>query len=831
MDREVLIPRRRRKGNMRQPETVRKSKVLSLVLVLSLAVLLLGASSNIFAAPIEKAGGLMEVVPLSDPSYGDFNALAGKGYFSKPFPKGEAMPRYRLAQFAAEAMETAQIRSDNVLTPPDSSDLEMVSRLAKAYQQDLLSMKEDLSKLEDSLVAIQMKQKDLEGKESKLFNFLGIHIAGNYYMGYQGFKMSFDKLSSLLQAYSYIPTLFNDFGQSMDVEFYLSNPRVTAYGIQRFTSGMDGTWDLHNFPTNQGINSGATFVTSFNRKYFKANFDTFTFSAGDVEEKWSPLTLYTPDDDDLDPFLPRIFEDQIRFNKNFGSLLPYVADNQRLFRDSFSGSTTFRLYEKYDIDFDAYLSRLPTAAPLYAQEFSNDPYALYPTQWATQSLWGNSSFITETYTTWIFAGRTSSRPFPWLTVGGSLQDLQQIADTAPSTVTTPPPLDLYIGSEEATWTPNDMVTIAGETATSGFLRNLRNYPSPALPTGVPDTYFTDFAGKVTADFKNRFNDLSLAYRSVGPAFYNPMAQTRVLDPAAQFNYTVMGIQGYTQDSRLLDQATNASTLFSPVYYGGELWTPYYVNKVVPGFVPYSIVEDNTRPYGEATPNRNAATLQYTGHLFEDALQPGLMWERAWERVGVEGPGVSQLAPRTFNLVMAGLKFENRSLMGYVTPLVIQGGYREEQTNDNLYVTTRYFQTPFLTPPLYNSHPDVDLLTQSAYFGAEIPLLEEVVFMAGAQQIASRGYEYGLLGYPGLSTYGIIASDGSYNSLGGNAGGLHLIAYQWDATQSINGLGLSWKMFRSVQLNTRWQETIYHNKVFDLFDYTASELYTSILMRF
>lgn len=828
---------------------------------------------------------LSDTVPLTDWSYGALERLSDHGYLKTPFPAGKVLTRADLARFTGEALETAQLKSedeDQPPSPPDAgvvaADLDQVYKLARAYQDDLMALKEDIKSLSDQMVTLKLKEADLEKREQDLSDFWGIRISGDYGVNYQGIKLSGNQQALALTTTPIGMTspLYNDFIQTLDMNIHFHNDRVDAVLIDRFINSLGGAWGSPTFAYGTPTQSFGIMEIRFD-----ANLDNIYFSGGDQWKKWTPLTLFAADDDDLDPLEAKIF----RLYKDYDKEVCHVKDNERFLTNMVSAGTTFRFFNDYDIDVDVMAEPFLDSVGSYSTNgpfsFDNIWYAQNPnvtTQWATQYYFnipangapgltttaGAAPTISYQYWTWLLGGKAQSQPLPWLHLGTSIQDLRSIAGTGPPGaanpalgVPAPPyqPWDLYDASGEASVNLHDFVTLSFEGVESGLDSNLRaTYTEPTY-----QAYLTDFAGEGKASFKLPMGAiLDWSYRSVGPAYYNPMAQTRVWDPLLQiFNqsnnpysgedianmYNVisylapgqmlqgnstyggimmpsipaLGIPGYCMDM-------TPEELTLPWNKLGYQIQPSYVNYLVPGFTPYSIIYNNLRPYGEATPNRNAYVFNYHGKYYTDkeqsyAYEPFLTVENAVERVATEGPDVNHLSPRSFSDTMLGLRLENKSWLRYTVPIAVQVGLRTEHTTNN--------PAPDVDP---TNQAQVSLTTQILHLGLEVPILKDLVLLGGVQHLTSSGTEYIFGDYPGIATYGIIANE-QYNSIGGNLNGLVLTPCFWNIDQQTFGVGLTWKWLRTTTLTLQYMDMIYTDFQNSPASYQASEIFTSLVMHY
>ncbi len=217
--------------------------------------------------------------------------------------------------------------------------------------------------------------------------------------------------------------------------------------------------------------------------------------------------------------------------------------------------------------------------------------------------------------------------------------------------------DLYVGANM-------------EYAGSSYQDNTQN----------PNTVFTDFAllgGPYVQFGKSR---VSFNYLNVGPYYYSPLAQTR------QDAVTFLPISNYLSSPDLFEPVLRNQYFLSSLPRAGGIY----------GF--YDRTQDNTFPYGLATPNREGVgaefdvkalqkdSLKIKGSVyFVQEISGNLVLNSAGTGfIPVDSPANSLVIPiRNFTYVNMGPSFNLGPYIGFDRNLEVGTNVRYEQTTSDL----------------------------------------------------------------------------------------------------------------------------------------------------
>jgi hypothetical protein len=173
--------------------------------------------------------------------------------------------------------------------------------------------------------------------------------------------------------------------------------------------------------------------------------------------------------------------------------------------------------------------------------------------------------------------------------------------------------------------------------------------------------------------------LTFNYLYVGPYYYSPLAQTR-------------------QDN--LVPGTNTTGAVTPELFAAPLQSQFFLNQVPRAggiFAYYDRTQDNTFPYGLATPNRQGGgldldvkalekdALQILGSVYfvqeiSDNLVEQSQPSGAFAPVAVDGTGSAPSPQRSFTYVNLGPSLNLAPFVGLDQDLVLGTNVRFEQTN-------------------------------------------------------------------------------------------------------------------------------------------------------
>ncbi len=239
--------------------------------------------------------------------------------------------------------------------------------------------------------------------------------------------------------------------------------------------------------------------------------------------------------------------------------------------------------------------------------------------------------------------------------------------------------------------------------------------------------------------------LNAKYLNIGPYFYSPGAQTNGFTPA-------LGTNDYLTNS-LIDEGLN-----------GALNNYVFQSVGRPAFAPYDRMAENTLPYGDATPDREALILGFSAEIGKDGwlkpqgtytvfaqeLQPDYVLTPAGNSVLPVDSASPTTNFRKFGGYEGALTLDfAKAIENSLSTWDLSGDYKHQTTDLGL------GQPPFT----------VNTLIVSADAGPfpGVPLFEGLVLSGAYEQAKSTGSEYSLNNVgepPTLASYSSYFDSGS-----------------------------------------------------------------------
>ncbi len=657
------------------------SKTYSLLL---LAVLFLG--SPLRAA--DSSNSIFSAVPGNDPVYAQLQQLADAGLLS-PMDVRAPLTRFDVAQDILKA----QSKYDGIVVA-DAQTGTAVGQGGTPYAQRaptviykagvvLHNLEEtyryELSKLNESIQTLSSSVQDLENQEFALrkrvkgidqYPTIAIHGLGrafgftqqysgvytNAYFPNPGYRMSFGFLDLAPTA---IVTKEISFDSIFRIETNFSgNPfNAPSHASQNGSFVLDSP---------DSVSASSNFLLELQKLALNFNPPWFSATLGDFEQSYTPLTLWNRNTLDL-KYAPEMWARQDE-NLKYES---YFDDEPNWpFRGLKIGTKV--LWP----DSDA-LDLLKVSAFIHMIRNGFDDTGNF----------GGWYFGPDQFTDWLAAGTASLRSKKWYSDNLSFQaQLDTYGLVLDEPLNSDTPGSAYSPTNPNTWAhqyligsvkPDFKMGFGGDVyAGIGVEYAYSSYQDDKLN---PERVTTDYALTGGPYFLAGDSSVSLVYLNVDPYYYNPLAQTRqdaVTDVSSMAKY-VPSEEQWQAPLRDQDFLTN-------VPRAGQIYSFY------------DRTQDNTFPYGLATPNRRGFGLEFDIKALEkQALKLLGSAYLAQEITGEMAlpPNSTTLQPvqvasgaaptRNFTYINIGPRFNLGPSLGWDRALEIGTNFRYEQTNSSL----------------------------------------------------------------------------------------------------------------------------------------------------
>lgn len=631
------------------------------------------------------SGDPFTIVPAGDPTYSELKQLARAGWLSEKDVSWASLTRYDVAKLILKAQRNSNeitLAQANITTPTPSSQVgtleplqetgtapvtaagpakqsaaemavvraqaaKSLHSLQEAYQYELKSLKEKLKTLQAEATELEAQQYNLR---KKLMGFnqnpsISIHGLGLAYGYSQQFIGNY-------------PVYINGNPGTRTTLGYLD---LEPMG----TISKEVSWDTI-LRLQSSLIPNDTPVFNLRRISLDFNPPWLSATLGDFDESYTPFTIWNRNSLDL-AYAPEMWS---------------RWDNRVKYENFFNDEPNWpfrglRVGESVMWPDSGALDSLKASAFIHmirnGYNYNSGSY-----------------FGSNQYTDWIFAGTAGLKSRKWYLGGTSLQlGLDSYGIILDEPLDTEQPGSPYDPENPATWAhqyligslkPDIKVGLGddcyvggtGEYSYSNYQDDKRN----------PGRVIGDYAVMAGPYVKFGHSTLSVNYLNVGPYYYSPLAQTR-------------------QDGVSLVNGLTAPSMTSP-----DLFHPMLNYQNVLPDVPrpgdifgfYDRTQDNTFPYGMATPNREGfgletdlkllwkETLWIKGSAYrvKEIFSNMVINNAQTGYIPVDLPFNTALIPiRNFTYVNAGPSFNLGPSLGWDRDLEIGSNIRYEQTTSDL----------------------------------------------------------------------------------------------------------------------------------------------------
>lgn len=562
-------------------------------------------------------------------TYKEIKSLIDSGVITKELSK-DVLTRDEVVEYINNGIENVLYAADTSKSGKSSSSdlsnqIDKLYELVKAYMTDMMKTDKKLDDILNTIGDLRVKKAELEKKQDKLLNQLGMRING---------ESSAYMTDFLLFGGPYVPSRrYRPITQYIDLKFSLNASKYiyaeATYRLENLFGGFWGSYDVYGLK----------------RFFVQGNFP-ISFVLGDYQGKLTPFTLWAVDDEH--PFEAKIFKDRRDMNKKE----LYVLDNSWPLTGG-KVQTIVELFDAIDLDIQVLGARLKEAdvqakpSPLKSYNYGTDTYDT------------NQKYQHDQY---MIGGRLASDFYINKILGEDFNfnvgvNYNEIADAKDTGVYTAAVLHNYVGSVDALFSAlKGLVKVSGEYAMSYY-----------NPDRTKDTYTTGSAMKAQAEVNMFDTKLTAGFLSVERNFISFAAQTRIYHQDENYLYLTQNSTWNIQTNPpqyLIGGHTYPFTKYNPqiiVSYN----TNVFGNAGGPGWLmPYPVYENNALPYGYASPNRQGFYGSLSGSYMEELLNPYVGFKYLYE---LEGNVL-----RYITSIEGGLKVN-------IWQVSLYGGYKMENT--------------------------------------------------------------------------------------------------------------------------------------------------------
>ncbi len=624
-----------------------------------------------------------------------------------------------------------------------NENIDKVFDLVKEFQTDMLEAGQKLSTIEQTLIDLKLKEEQnkeqqLKEKQDKLLSKTGLRINGDA-GAYMTDLLLYGNNSTYAGA---APKRFRPITEYVDLDFNLIALKgLSMDAVLRLEEVFGGFWGSQSIVVTKRISIYGDY--------------RIKFSIGDFQAKLTPYTIWAVDDERPDE--SKVFSDKRDMNK--AEL--YLGDNSWPVTGG-KASTTINLFGP-DVSFDIMAARIAAA------NFTN--YSVIPG--LSQS---GTIIIPYTHDQYMGAGRISSEILKdILKLGVNFVEIKDARDTG--SVNGNPVLDNYVGSVNGEINIMGMAKVEGEFAASDY------YSGSDAGQSWQNKYISDTAFRIAAETEYNDTKIEAAFFVNGNSFTAYAAQTRMYDAQNNFPYVT---QNNTWSASLTCTPYSVSGFIYPfTRYNPAIVASYFQ----PGsnLMPYVFYENNSMPYGDATPDRQGLIFKLSGKYFDGILMPYIKYSDLEEIISYL-PGDSAYYARTFNTLEAGAKLKLWDFM-------LSGGYKNEYT--------------FNDAPVGN---DVDLRSGITDMGIEYSPDKKWVLAAGYKDIAFKGSEY------------------PYTYITGTRWG-YQNRQEYDENIASYGAGIDYQFISAATIGMSYTNTIIKDNKNDSNSFNAQEIDAKMTMKF
>lgn len=587
-----------------------------------------------------------ETIDKNHWSYNDIKTLVDAGVIDIPLNK-DVLTRQEVVEYIKNGVNNilyAQSKTKASATGSDAEIKEYIKKLydlVKAYQTDMLKTGEKLDSIIETIGDLKVKKQEIEKKQENLLNRMGLRINGESSAYMTDVLMFGNKFMYLKEpAKRYRPIT-----QYIDLRFSLhSTKELYAEATFRLENLFGGFW-------------GSQDIYGLKRLFVQGEYP-ISFILGDYQGKLTPLTLWAVDDER--PYEAKVFADKRDMNKKE----LYLIDNSWPLNGG-KLHTIINLFDTVDFNFLVMGARLGEAGKSNYKAYDPSSGVFIP--------------VTYKHDQYLLAGRFASdfATGGLITLGGNFSQIKDAKDTGKDASDyNAPVLDNQVMSVDTEVNVMDgLFKAKAELAKSLYSADAARdrlwlYIAPDGTSQMTHKYVVDSA--VVADAEvNYFNTkLKVKYKNVREKFTAYAAQTRIYDERNNEMYLTQNSTwnisakppSYEIGGRIYP-FTKYNPAINPSYTGIAL-LPYNV-------LGYPMYENNTNPYGDATPNRQGYSAILSGNYGDDfVVAPYVKFEVATEIQ----PSVKD-CPRVFTVLEGGGKLS-------IWQISLYGSYKMEDTNNN-----------------------------------------------------------------------------------------------------------------------------------------------------
>ncbi|MCX8092822.1 MAG: hypothetical protein N3E50_01485, partial [Candidatus Goldbacteria bacterium] len=230
-------------------------------------------------------------------TYKEIKSLIDSGIITKELNK-DVLTREEVVEYINNGVENVLYAAEPSKSGKGSSSSDLSAQidklyeLVKAYMTDMMKTDKKLDDILNTIGDLKVKKAELEKKQDKLLNQLGMRVNG---------ESSAYMTDFLLFGGPYVPSLrYRPITQYIDLKFSLHASKYiyaeATYRLENFFGGFWGSYDAYGLK----------------RFFVQGNFP-ISFVLGDYQGKLTPFTLWAVDDEH--PFEAKIFRDRRAMNK------------------------------------------------------------------------------------------------------------------------------------------------------------------------------------------------------------------------------------------------------------------------------------------------------------------------------------------------------------------------------------------------------------------------------------------------------------------------------------------------------------------------------------
>ncbi|HRU39000.1 MAG TPA: hypothetical protein P5511_03915, partial [Candidatus Goldiibacteriota bacterium] len=545
-------------------------------------------------------------------TYKDIKSLIDAGVITKSLDK-ESLTRDEVVEYINDGVANVLYAADkpsasgSASTKELSKQIDKLYELVKAYMTDMLKNQQKLDDILNTIGDLKVKKAEIEKKQDKLLNSLGMRING---------ESSAYMTDLLLFGDSYVPSeRVRPITQYLDMMFSLHASKVIyAEATFRMLNFFGGYW-------------GSFDVVGLKRFFVQGNLPV-AFIFGDYQAKLTPFTLWAVDDER--PFESRLFSDKREMNKKELNL----TDNSWPLTGG-KAHTIVSIADAVDVELQVLGARLQEAeksskpAPLLKYNFTSDIYT-------------TASYTHDQY---LLGGRVASdfylneilKGLAKINIGVNFVEIVDAKDTGVYASKT---LDNYVGSADLKAEILDgVVKVDGEFAMSYYTDDkwVKNY-------------VTDTGIKAGAELKLFDTKLRADFIMNGRDFTAYAAQTRIFNEAENVNGALYLTQNNTWNLQNKPPKYEVGGHVYPfTQYNPQIVVSYNGAAGIYGnLLGYPVYENNLLPYGDASPDRTGIVASLSGTYLEEMIKPMVKFGMMSEAGGYKREIMSVEAGAEFN---------------------------------------------------------------------------------------------------------------------------------------------------------------------------------------